>query len=117
MLTKEQILAADDLPKEVVEVPEWGDSVIVRSMTGTERDDFEQSIYDSNGKSKNSNLSNIRARLCSLTMVGENGKRLFELSDAVELGKKSAKALDIVFGVAQKLNGLSASDVDELAGK
>lgn len=115
MLTKDAILAADDLRKEIVLVPEWGGDVFVRSMTGTERDDFEQSVYNSNGKSKDTNLSNIRARLCALTMIGEDGERLFELADAIKLGKKSAKALDRVFSVAQNLNGLSGSDVEELA--
>ena len=116
MLTKDAILAADDLPKEVVDVPEWGGQVTIRSMTGTERDDFEQSIFDANDKSKKKNMKNIRARLCALTMVDESGNRLFDVSDIEALGKKSSKALDRVFAVAQKLNGLSPTDVEEMAG-
>jgi len=46
-LNKEQILRADDLKTEEVDVPEWGGSVRVRVLTGTERDAFESSIYDS----------------------------------------------------------------------
>ena len=117
MLTKDQILQADDLEKETVDVPEWGGVVIVRAMTGLDRDQFEQSIYDSNVKSKKTNLDNIRARLCALTLVDESGALLFTLEDAKALGKKSAKALDRVFSVAQRLNGLSPDDVEDLAGK
>lgn len=116
MLSKDAILKADDLPKETVKVPEWGGDVVVRSMTGKERDQFEQSIYDTKSASKQTNLANIRARLCAMTMADENGDLLFTMEEAEELGKKSAKALDRVFSVAQKLNGVSSTDVDELAG-
>ena len=110
MLSKEQILKANDLPTEEVEVPEWGGSVLVRTMTGTERDKFETSLID--GKQKN--LDNIRARLCAKCIVDDKGERLFEDTDVAELGKKSASALDRVFTAAQRLNGLSGEDVKEL---
>ena len=62
MLTKDQILKSDDLPSEEVSVPEWGGSVMVRSMTGYERDQFEQSVYHENSLlfilEKNTNCSN-----------------------------------------------------------
>jgi hypothetical protein len=115
MLTKEQILKAKDLVTQEVDVPEWGGTVIVKGMTGTERDSFEQAIIDTKGKSTKTNLANIRARLCSLTMVDDKGERLFADSDMIGLGKKAAKAIDRVFAVAQDLNGMSAVDVEELA--
>lgn len=116
MLTRDAILKANDLPKEKVEVPEWGGFVFVRSMNGLERDIFEQSIYDSNGKNKKANLNNIRARLCALTIVDDKGERLFSNDDIDELGKKNAKALDRVFTKARNLNGLNSNDIEELAG-
>lgn len=115
MLTKEQILTAEDLVTQEVEVKEWGGSVTVKGMTGTERDSFEQSIVDTKGKSTTTNLANIRARLCAMTMVDEKGVRIFADNEIVKLGKKSAKALDKVFAVAQELNGMSPKDVEELA--
>jgi hypothetical protein len=115
MLTKEQILKADDLVSQEVDVPEWGGTVNVRTMTGTERDAFEAASFEGRGKSTKVNLVNMRARLCAMTIVDDNGKRLFTDADIAELGKKSAKALDGVFAVAQKLNGLSVGDVEELA--
>jgi len=112
-LNKEQILRADDLKTEEVDVPEWGGSVRVRVLTGTERDAFESSIYDSS--KKKANLQNIRAKLCVATIVDEEGNRLFNDTEVVSLGKKSASALDRVFTVSQKLNGLTKADIDELA--
>jgi len=110
MLNKEQILAVHDLVTESVEVPEWLGCVLVRALNGTDRDAFEQSIIDG----KKTNLKNIRARLCALCMVDDDGKRLFSDADVNALGQKSASALDRVFRVAQKLNGLSPDDVKEL---
>jgi len=110
-LTKKQILSADDLPKEKVEVPEWGGHVFVRTLTGAERDRFEQTLLDG----KNVNMANVRARLVVLTAIGDDGKRIFADTDANALGEKSASALDRVYGVAQRLNGLTAADVEDLA--
>ena len=44
ILSKDAILAADDLPRETVHVPEWGGDVYVRTMSGTDRDAFETSL-------------------------------------------------------------------------
>ena len=43
-LTKDQILEANDLQSESVTVPEWGGDVLVRTMTGADRDAFEASM-------------------------------------------------------------------------
>lgn len=114
-LTKEQILQADDLKKELVSVPDWGGDVYVRTMTGTERDAFEQSIIETDGENIKMNFVNIRAKLCASTIVDEEGNRLFEEKDIAELGKKSAAALNHIFTAAQKLNGISKDDIKELA--
>jgi len=115
-LTRDAILKAQDLPTEEVEVPEWGGVVRVRGLTGAERDAFEQSIVEQRGKNTRMNLRNIRAKLVALTVVDEEGNRVFSDEDAEALGKKSAAALDRVFAVAQRLSGLRPEDVEELAG-
>lgn len=111
MLTKTEILQAEDLKKEVVSIPEWGGDVIVRTLTAHERDNFEASLRDEGDKI---NLDNIRARLCAITICNESGERLFSNEDIIELGDKSAAALDRVFTVAQKLNAMTPEDIKEL---
>lgn len=113
MLNRDSILAASDLPTEEVPVPEWGGSVYVRTMSGTERDSFEQSIVDAK---KGNGMVNVRARLAVRVLCDDKGGRLFADSDADALGKKSGKALDRVFEVAQRLCGIGAKDVKELEG-
>ena len=115
-LNKAEILAQDDLKYEDVQVPEWGGAwVRVRTLQANERDRFEASTVERKGKSVTTNLENIRARLCLLCMVDENGDRLFQEEDTFPLGGKSAAALDRIFTVAQRLNGLRDEDVSELA--
>jgi len=110
-LTKDEILQADDLRTEKVSVPEWGGDVYVRTMTGEERNAYETSIF--NGKEVS--LDNIMAKLCIRTIVDDKGKRLFEDSEIAILGAKSAKVLSRIFTKAQKLNGLTAEDLEDMA--
>ncbi len=115
-LNKAEILAQDDLKTEDLQVPEWGGAwVKVRTLNASERDWFEASTVQRNGKKVTTNLQNIRARLCLLCLVNESGERLFQEEDEFPLGGKSAAALDRIFTVAQRLNGLRDEDVDELA--
>ena len=115
LLSKTAILAAQDLQTEDVEVPEWGGAVRVRSFTGRERDAFEASMVRGDGKDRKVDLTNMRARLVGLTVIDETGQRLFTDDEVDLLGAKSGAALDRVFAVAQKLNGLSGADVEELS--
>jgi hypothetical protein len=107
ILTKDAILAADDLPREAITIPEWGGDVFVRTMSGTDRDAFETSLIAKEGR-----MENVRARLVALTVCDASGERLFEDSEIALLGRKSARALDRVFSVAQRLNGIGAEQVD-----
>jgi hypothetical protein len=114
-MTKDSILAAADMTTETVECPEWGGPVHVRTLSGTERDAFEASMLDAKGKGA-SNLANIRARLLVRALCDDSGNRLFADADADALGRKSAKVLDRLFDVAQRINGLGAKDVEALQG-
>jgi hypothetical protein len=114
LLNKDLILAADDLETVDVDVPEWGGSVRLRTLTGGERDKFESDMIDQRGKSNKMNLVNLRARLVALCAVDEGGKRMFGDNEVTKLGAKSAAVLDKLFVAAQKLNGMTQQDVEEL---
>lgn len=113
-LSREDILAIDDLPYEDVEVPEWGGVVRVRALTGAERDAYEASIVRRKGNKTELNPENMRAKLVALCVVDEQGNRLFTDKDIELLGRKSAAALDRVFEVAQRLSGLRPEDMEEI---
>lgn len=113
LLTKKDILEADDEETRVLDVPEWGGEVRLRGLTGFERDQFESSVMTASGTR---NLTNVRARLLALCIVDADACQLFTYGDIAALGGKAAKPLDRVFTAAMALSGLNAADVEDLAG-
>ena len=120
LLTRDQILAASDMETRTVEVPEWGGTVRVRSITADERDQFEEAMVpESRGrgrkrKTAKASLIHFRARLVALATVDDGGARLFSDEDVEKLGQKSAGALSRVFDAAAELAGLTAEEVEEI---
>ena len=113
-LSRKDILEVNDLTTRVVPIPEWKGDVIIKMMTGTERDQFEDSLFEGRGKDRKSNYKNLRAKLLSMCLVGEDGKRLFSDKDIESLGGKSAKALDRLYTIATELNGIGAKEEEAL---
>lgn len=99
---------------EEIYVPEWGIYVRVRGLTGRERDQFESSLVSVNGRSTTLRVENVRARLVALTVVDENGERLFRDDEIDEIGQLDARGLDRIFQAALRLSGLSANSIEEI---
>jgi hypothetical protein len=114
LLTRDQILGAKDVKTQRVSVPEWGGDVLVSTMTGAQRDAWEQSLVRLGGKGLD--LTNARARLLSFCVVDEKGAPMFKPEDVTKLGEKSGIALERCAKVAQELNRLRDEDL-EAAGK
>ena len=112
MLTKEQILNADDRKTKVIFVEEWGDDVTIMQMSGHARDRFESSIIGANG---GTDMKNIRAKMVAASIVDDKGELMFSDKDIIKLSNKSGIALDKVFSAAQEFNKITDADVDELA--
>lgn len=111
-LTRDQILNADDLKTENVDVPAWGGTVRVRTLTGKDRDAFAESLPVL--PDGTTDVSNYRAALLAYTIVDENGALVFSKDDVIALGNKSAGAIVTVFSVADRLNGISNNAVKEI---
>lgn len=115
LLTKEQIIASDDLKHEDVDVPEWGGTVRVVAMSGDARDAFEDTLVKRVGDKVEQDLSNYRAKVCAACMIDKDGNRLFSAKEVQALGKKSSAALERVFDAADRLNGLTRGSVEATA--
>lgn len=111
---REALLAAT-APTEVVQLPEIGQSVTVRGMTGVERDAFEWSCFEQkrNGK-REFRPANMRAKLVAFCCINGDGTRTFTDADAEALGNTRGDVIDRIFNVASRLSGLSKEDSDEL---
>lgn len=106
-LSRDQILASDDLPREAVEVREWGGSVWVRTLNGLQRDGFETATA---GKAKIETLAMLAVR----TVCDEAGSLLFSEDDVPALLQKNADAILRIVEVALRINAINRKDIDEL---
>lgn len=98
-----------------------GDFVYVRGMSGRERDTFEQSLIKKNRDSKGvvtsfeQSTEDFRAKLAVVTVCDADGNLIFFPSDYNTLSvNMSAKRLETIVNVAQKLNKISEEDKEEL---
>ena len=113
-LSRADLLAACELPRETVHVPELNGDVIVQGMSGVQRDAWEASLVEGRGKKRRMNTANIRAKLVAQCCVDDHGDRLFTDADVTQLGNSRVDVLNRLFSVAQRLSGVSDEDVDEL---
>lgn len=107
-LTKAKILAAEDIKlKELDMTKEWGGVVYVRTITGTERDYFEESYSEQK-------MKGFRVRFLVLALCDDKGERLFADGDAEALGKKSSASLNKAFEAAWAHNAFTPEAVESL---
>lgn len=106
-LTASQILAANDTKIEAVDVPEWGGTVYVRVLRGTDRDRFEEWVNKEKDKS-------VRCRFLVSALCDDKGSLLFTPGQVEALNEKSGDVLSRVFERAWDINYLSPKAVDEL---
>lgn len=114
LLGRTEILDAADTQVEDVAVPEWGGTVRIRGLSGSERDSYEAWIIQGKGKNRDINLRQSRAKLVMMCAVDADGKRLFDEADLVRLGAKSALAMQRVFDTAAALSGLDEDALEKI---
>ena len=114
VLDRAAILASlGTLKTEDVAVPEWGGTVRVREMTGTQRDAYGRTLIGADGKA---DYSNSTAKLVASSVVGEDGQPLFTTDDIAALGQAGASALGRVYEAAIRVNGMGADAVEAAQG-
>ena len=101
LASKSEILGINDLKTEDIEVSEWNMTVRIKalslaqftSLTKTKLSD-EQYFYN----------------ILGMSLVDEEGKRLFTNKECEQLGEKSADALKQIFSHIEILNGLKKTN-------
>lgn len=117
-LNRREILAAKDFRLEPVDVPEWGGRVYVRTMTGQERDAFEDTVIKIRDPKTGipKTIKGLKTLLVALTACDSKGKRLFAGDgDEKKLAQKSGAAIERIFEVAQKMSHITDEAIQELA--
>lgn len=112
LLTKGDIIAAQDLKSEDVEVPEWGGTVRVQEMSGFARDQYDASLIAyREAIAKGEPVPSVRSALCAAAIVDVDGNLVFTTKADIEaLGKKNAAGLNRVFDAAARLNRMGEAE-------
>ena len=117
ILTRDQIFAAKDEQRELVDVPEWGGAIAIWGMTGKQRGTFEAALTSTNTKNKQENWKRFRAAMlvnCCYDGMDDGANKVFRSQDVDALNDKSALVLDRLYQIAERLSGYKKKDVDEI---
>lgn len=109
ILTKDDILSAQDLKTERVDVQEWGGTLIVSEMSGPAVVDFYAYMFPAAEEGLVDIDSTFRAALVAFSVVDEQGMPVFTKEDIPRLARKKASVLKRVFDVADRMNLVSVS--------
>jgi hypothetical protein len=111
---RDLILTSQDIPSEIVDVPEWGVKVEVRGMTGASRTRIMDLAVGNEGSV---NLQFVYPEIVIATAYdSETGEAIFEPNDKEILLSKSAIAIDRIASVGMRLSGFTQESADA-AGK
>lgn len=115
MSLRDRILEAADIPEELVEIPEWGVTVLVRGLDGKSR--TRMLAKAANQESGQVDLQRIYPELViACTYDPEERDPLFTSDDEDRVMAKSGAALDRITTAAMRLSGMNGEAVDQ-AGK
>jgi hypothetical protein len=121
LLSRDEILSAQDTKYDTVPVDEWskGASVRVRSLPAVLRDFMEAQILEAREKSKESAVAvptNVRAIVVAFCVVDAEGRQLFTPNDIEALGQKNVRPIQRIYDKALELNAITDADISKLAG-
>lgn len=107
---RSKIFAAQDLESELVEIPEWDVTLLIKTMNGAERANMMQSFADDQGNVK---LADAVADIVIYTAHNPaTGVRVFTEDDRAMLNTKSGAAIQKAAEVGMRLSGLTADAID-----
>jgi hypothetical protein len=113
-ILRDQIMSAQDTHSELVEVPEWGVKLEIRSMSGASRAILMQGAVLSGGQV---DMAQVYPDLIIQTCFDpETGEPVFQAEDRDLILSKNGAILDRLAEVATRLSGFNENATDE-AGK
>jgi len=114
LLTRDEILQADDLPVETVEVKEWGGAVLVKGLSLGAMHKLMADARDEEGE-LDAEAMNLLAVVYG--SVDEDEKPLFDADDVPALREKSSAAMLRVTRKFMDLSGIEAEEGTAAARK
>lgn len=111
---RSRILATEDIPVEMVDVPEWGVTIEVRGMTGGDRAEIMQEIGDSGALDFTKFYPDI---VIKTAYDPSTGARIFNEGDRAAILAKAGLVVDKVASVGLRLSGMGGDKAVDEAGK
>lgn len=106
MNLKEQIVQAQDLKTEVINIPEWGMDITIRQLSSQLVND----IQDLLAKTKEDDrYKNYIPMFVAFSIIDpDTGERVFGNNDVSLLAKKSGVVLKKIYDAADRLNNINS---------
>lgn len=102
LLTAESILAAEDFVYDIVDCPEWGGEVRVRSLSGAQRATLKKAI--------DAGQDNIDETVCVMAIVDQDGNRIFTQQQIAALSKKNTSVITRIAMRVLQISGMRDRD-------
>jgi hypothetical protein len=115
MNLRDKILAAEDIPSETVEIPEWDVALLVKGMTAGERLLLMQNAYDQTTQQVNMAIVYPDV-VVACAHDPKTGEAVFTDADKSDLMGKSSAAIERLANVGLRLSGIG-KDEQDAAGK
>jgi hypothetical protein len=108
---RNKILEASDIRRERVEIPEWGLTLEVRGLTGSQRAKLMRTGFDARGTADFEKL--YPELIIASAFDPDGGEPVFTEADRDALNGKSGAALERIAQAAMRLSGLSPEAVEQ----
>lgn len=116
-LSREDIFSINDVVREEVEVPEWGGSVWVGTISARAALEIMTRAEKIKGGDEGEALVYNAGLLLARSVTGQDGRPVFTEDDIPRLMEKSEKAVNRLFMAALKLNPLGdAGEAEKNSG-
>ena len=109
ILGKDAIFGITDLEYTELDVPEWGGTIRLQSLTGADANAIGAMSQ------KDVFTSDALVRLVIMSVVDAEGNKVFTDDNRDELNKRNAQVLIRIGQAALKLNGLSKEAIEDAA--
>lgn len=113
MNLRDKILAAQDIPSEKVNIPEWDVELLVKGMSAGDRITLMQNAYDQ--ETQQVNMAAVYPDIVvACTFDPESDEPIFTDSDKSALMGKSSAAIETIAAVGLRLSGIGNEQADAL---
>ncbi len=112
-LTIDAILAADDIGKKTVDMPEWGGPVLVQGISGAARD-FLADRYVNNVEDTTSTGANFQRAMVAYGLLGPTADREEVIRVAEALAAKAPGSVGKLFQEIMDLSGIGQGVIEEV---